>query len=367
MTESKLFNKVYGCLVGGAIGDAMGIVVEMMHYQDIADQFGQVAGFLPRQRKQRGDRPFYETIKLDWRPFPRAEGFHPYGAWGSEPGTYTDDMRLRLLYYQAIIEKGGRVTGRDLAQHLFKYGMGTLGVKGFGETYQWEGPAKEWAFPWGNYYGGMSSVERLTGLMNAQKPLTSWDAPMGVINACDPDTAAQDGSATAVAVAEAMKPDATPDSVVGAVLDHPNCFTGPGASQFMGRLSALLDIAAKCSDVSELYRPYYDKFLVPFGVGTDLEMIPFALAAFVVSKGDPRMTIIGAANVGRDADTIACTAGEIAGAFAGYEAIPADWAETVQRVNPQPNLKTVAEQLTGVIVKNLEAREKLVADLRSLT
>ena len=171
---------------------------------------------------------------------------------------------------------------------------------------------------------------------------------------------------TTVAVAEVTKSDATPVSIVGAVLDHPECLTGRLSRQFMGRLSALLDVAAKCNDVFELRRPFYDKFLVPFEVGTDLEMIPFALAAFLVAKGDPKMTIIGAVNVGRDADTIACTAGEIAGAFAGYDAIPADWAETVQKANPEPDVKLVAQQLADVIGKNLEKKEKLVGDLRRL-
>jgi ADP-ribosylglycohydrolase len=30
-------------------------------------------------------------------------------------------------------------------------------------------------------------------------------------------------------------------------------------------------------------------------------MIPYALAVFLVAKGDPEMTVIGAVNVGRDA------------------------------------------------------------------
>jgi ADP-ribosylglycohydrolase len=78
------------------------------------------------------------------------------------------------------------------------------------------------------------------------------------------------------------------------------------------------------------------------------------------------MTIIGAVNVGRDADTIACTAGEIAGAFAGYQAIPAEWAETVQQVNPDPEMRRIAQQLAEVVETNLEAKLKLVEDLQRL-
>jgi ADP-ribosylglycohydrolase len=90
------------------------------------------------------------------------------------------------------------------------------------------------------------------------------------------------------------------------------------------------------------------------------------LAVFLVAKGDPRMTIIGAVNVGRDADTIACTAGEIAGAFAGYHAIPAEWADTVQQVNPEPEMRAIAQQLAKVVESNLETKRKLVEDLQRL-
>ncbi|MEN6479323.1 MAG: ADP-ribosylglycohydrolase family protein [Anaerolineales bacterium] len=325
-----------------------------------------MTGIIPNQARLKLEHPFYETIKLDWRPFPRWQGPHPYGAWGSEPGTYTDDMRFRLLAYGAIIEKRGRITAQDWAQYLYRYGMTALGIDCFEPTYSWDGPQKEWAFPWGDYYAGMSSLPRLAALMNSHRPLEHWDAPAGVINACDPDAAAQDGSVTAVAVAAAFQPEATPDSVIGAVFDHPECVTGPGADQFMGRLEALLAIAAKCADVFELYAPYYERFLVPFGVGTELEMIPFALAAFWICKGDPRSTLVGAINVGRDADTIACTAGEIAGAYSGCHAFPAEWVETTLRVNPVPDMRKVALQMTEVVVECLQKREAISDSLRRL-
>ena len=35
----KLFRKIYGYIIGGAIGDAMGIPVETMHHEDIEAQF----------------------------------------------------------------------------------------------------------------------------------------------------------------------------------------------------------------------------------------------------------------------------------------------------------------------------------------
>ncbi|MEN6479324.1 MAG: hypothetical protein ABFD20_06770 [Anaerolineales bacterium] len=34
MEHTTLFDKIYGCIIGGALGDGMGIPVEMMHYKD---------------------------------------------------------------------------------------------------------------------------------------------------------------------------------------------------------------------------------------------------------------------------------------------------------------------------------------------
>ena len=42
MRNHELFKKIYGSLLGGTIGDAFGIRVEMMHYLDIQEQYGAV-------------------------------------------------------------------------------------------------------------------------------------------------------------------------------------------------------------------------------------------------------------------------------------------------------------------------------------
>ena len=40
MSESRLFNKVYGCMLGGAIGDALGGPVEHMTPEEIRESYG---------------------------------------------------------------------------------------------------------------------------------------------------------------------------------------------------------------------------------------------------------------------------------------------------------------------------------------
>ncbi len=42
---TTLYKKVYGYLLGAAIGDAFGFRTELMHYRDIEDQYGRVTHF----------------------------------------------------------------------------------------------------------------------------------------------------------------------------------------------------------------------------------------------------------------------------------------------------------------------------------
>ena len=64
-----------------------------------------------------------------------------------------------------------------------------------------------------------------------------------------------------------------------------------------------------------------------------MEMVPAALAICFIAGEDTEGAIIGATNIGRDADTIAGLARELAGALYGIDALPAPWAEKVIKLN----------------------------------
>ena len=85
---ARLYDAIYGCLLGGAVGDAMGGATEMMSYQRIEEVFGTVQTLL-----ERGDTA--ETAR-----------FEP----GAPAGQVTDDTRLRNLLCSAIVRARGRVT-----------------------------------------------------------------------------------------------------------------------------------------------------------------------------------------------------------------------------------------------------------------
>ncbi|TVQ25987.1 MAG: hypothetical protein EA383_06760 [Spirochaetaceae bacterium] len=96
MNRPLLLDKVYGCLIAGAIGDAMGAPVEMYNYEEIRDRFGRVTELLPNSR---------------WNTGP------DYGVAGTEPappGRITDDCTYRHYICKAIIERNGRITPEEL-------------------------------------------------------------------------------------------------------------------------------------------------------------------------------------------------------------------------------------------------------------
>ena len=104
--------------------------------------------------------------------------------------------------------------------------------------------------------------------------------------------------------------------------------------------------------VYSLHEPFYKHFLVsfpPWEAVFPLEMVPCAIAICYIAKGDARQAIIGAANVGRDADTIAAIAGELMGVLYGAQAFPQAWLEQVLRCNPAPDLPQMARDLCEVM------------------
>ena len=45
-----ILDAVYGCLIGGAIGDAMGAPVEGWYYQQIREKYGRVTELMPYKK-----------------------------------------------------------------------------------------------------------------------------------------------------------------------------------------------------------------------------------------------------------------------------------------------------------------------------
>jgi ADP-ribosylglycohydrolase len=204
---------------------------------------------------------------------------------------------------------------------------------------------------------------------------------VGLINAGNPEQASLDAydvvslmhwghsrdaaGIIAAATAEAFNPNATVDSVVKAALDN---IPGGKQSRMYEPMQLAVKLAREAKDTEELTKLYYDQLIVEWSgrgmkVSTDgrhcnsceaLESIPCVIGMFLNAKGDFKKAVVGAANFGRDCDTIACMTGYIAGAFNGIDAIPPQWVDAVLKANPDPNLTDLAEKLYETLIRQNE-------------
>jgi len=361
MSESNLFKKVYGCIIGGAIGDALGACVENCHYKQIQETYGVLQEFVPPfQGERKGIMNFPLGKDPPWRHRPKVGFPLPFGTDGYMigKGRYTDDMQGRLLNYLAIINYGRRITILERDRFVRQYALENINNP--------DEVRREWA------RSTLTAVP--IARAGAKQPVfgVNWGSPGGVINAGNSTAAAEDGGPLGAAVAEAFKSEATVDSIIQAALDHAYSYdyeygqsslaTNTMSEMFYRRALWALDLAEKVNDVFEIRKHLWGEdsvktFLVaypPWHFVYPMEMFPTALAIIKIAKGDPWKTILGAANFGRDCDSTACMAGEITGAFKGIDALPKHMVEAVQKVNPDPDMKEVAEKLTQIILRNRE-------------
>jgi ADP-ribosylglycohydrolase len=100
-----LYDRILGCMVGNAIGDSFGAVVEF----GTAERVREVAG------KEWVD---------EFLPFPDDFGTHPVGVWQAAPprGTGTDDTRNNHMFAECVIRNHGEINSQLLAiEYLERY------------------------------------------------------------------------------------------------------------------------------------------------------------------------------------------------------------------------------------------------------
>jgi ADP-ribosylglycohydrolase len=359
--QTKLFSKIYGGMIGAAIGDAMGGPVEGWHYQDIEKHYGVVDTLLPYNKE-----PSEHT------------------QYTNHPGSYTDDTRLHLILCEAIIEAKGDVTRGDFAKVITDYHYTHTGrlERSFIEEYYLKGFYGSQKLIYGGQpTNGAIMGNAAIGLIHPANPKAAFE--MGYDLAYITDGYAKESAAISVAaIAAAMRPDASVESIIQEALETASWFRREGPlwaetirtrewARFVGRpnqelIHAAINIAQKHHDVFSIRAELYEILKVS-PVGSEAgQTLAVALAMLVAANGDFKQTIIGCVNYGRDNDSYATVAGAIAGALNGIEAIPTDWITTVLQANPNPNIRDVAMKLTEVTLCKHRELEQTVADVKGL-
>ncbi len=322
---SALYQKVYGCLVGGLIGDALGAPAEGKTYQEVQAQLGELVDF---------------------------------------EGVGTDDTAIRNILCDAIVLSGGHVTADEFAasflRHRESYRLWWVPVRNMFHKLE-AGLSLPVDAGWGNMQSSSSAMAiSPMGVLNAANPrqaaLETFDVA-GLIHSGPTGFCRDAACGLAAAVAEAFRPGVTVESILAAGVDylHPT-----SSAEIVGRVRGALALARETGDYAAFRARFYETSLLPTA-SDSRETYPATMAIFWLAGGDASLAIRLAANFGRDADTIATMVGGLAGAFRGAAGLRPDWVARVE-ANPEADYRPLARQLVEVVLaRAAETRASLAA------
>jgi len=363
---TMLREKFEGCIAGSWVGSAMGAAVEGWSREAVRERHGYLDKLLSYR---------HYTGETEWERL---------------PGTTEDGIERQKLIATAIIEKQDRIRAHDLVavwlrdldprkmafkQERFDRSLLELARAGV--------PPAElgrlWPFP------------NVVSMARASHPL-------GLINAGDPEGAADDAfevgrvyaSETAfglrwaalyvAAIAEACRPAATVDSVLETAqrFVHYRAEAGSLYARYdtiESEVSRALELARKHTDPMAMREAFYQFYsggdYFNYGQSQANEIVAKGLAVFAITRGDPREAILTAVNFGRDTDCLAAVAGGLAGALSGAAALPTEWIAQVNEATRQDrytnNARTIEETAEGLHAAFLARQRRLGNYLRLMS
>jgi ADP-ribosylglycohydrolase len=295
------YDRIYGALIGQAVGDALGAPTEGMSRQEITDRYGWVDDFV------------------------------------SEDPAGTDDTEYAVLSARIILEHGHELT---LANVTDAWRDTLVGQRG------------------GFARGGFSEMAAIKNISEGLvAPQTGSDncemwsdgtamriTPVGVFCAGDPAEAARlaaidaqvsharDGIYCAQAIAAAVAVALVQDS--WEPVAEAGLAAVPADSWSARNITRAVDIGRRAPDLRAAVDELYDELSIFCYPWADVapEATALAFGVFAAARGEYVDSVLGGVNVGRDADTIAAMAGGMAGALHGAQAVPEHWRSRINRV-----------------------------------
>ena len=370
---TDILDAVYGCLIGGAIGDALGAPVEGWYWTKIRETYGRITELEPGTRGNTGSL-YGGSSGTSYR--------ETYDGPPTPPGAVTDDTTLRHYLCLAIVRKGGRITPDDFAAvWLEKLNPNRMWINERITLWKLRAGMNPWDTGKGNPPAGCATMAIApVGIINAGNPAQAYQDAFNIAFV-NQDNENRDGAATVAAgVAAAFLPGATMALVLETMTRY---------SSFIIRraIDLTMDLAYASRSVDEFAEKYYARMLdwtwpslnwkkEQFFSGSSVELVPITMAILHLCKGDVNQSIIEAASFGRDCDTTASLCGSIAGAMHGASAIRKDWIETAERGNvaffeevegdPNANFYAMACRLVEILKREqqaAQARAELLATL----
>jgi ADP-ribosylglycohydrolase len=362
----RLLDKATGALSGAAVGDALGGPVEGNTPAVIQQRYGGfVTGIVP---------PFSEN----WRDA------RPMSPYHKGDGHITDDTLMTLALVDVYDEVRDHLDAFDIAERMVPLLMNR--VRWIPELeretviLQRIFLAEKWLVA-RLHYGHIDPREAGVGnIVNCGAAM--YMTPVGIANAGDPVSAYAEAidmtgahqssygreaaGVFAAAVAEAMRPGATVESVVGAATEVARDGTRAAIDAVVAVAREHTDWREAIGDVRQAIAPFdtvgpnYREPQLDARIPSrtkSIEELPVGLGFALVSGGDYRAAVLGGVNYGRDSDSIATMAGAITGALGGASVVPSDWLEAVSsasRIDLASSAATMAEVAREIWARDAE-------------
>jgi ADP-ribosylglycohydrolase len=358
-----LLDRAIAALAGAAVGDALGGATEGWEAEEIREHCGgYVEGVIRSIRHQRN------MVK-------------PFSPFWKGDGHVTDDTLMTRVLVRAYASK------RD---HLDAYDIERLVVPAIVDEATWIPEldredllyhrlflAEKWLVLKLRYGHADPRDAGVGNIVNCGAAM--YIAPVGIANAGGPDAAYAEAldltgahqssygreaaGVLAAAVAEALHPNATVDSVVAAALRLAKDATRSAIEAVVeaaagidgwrdGGLATLREAFAPFDSVGARYAEPAQNARIPSRLHS-IEEVPIALGLLVATNGDYAETTLGGVNYGRDSDSIASMGGALAGALGSP--VPRHWIDEIgdaSKLDLEEPGRTMAEVAEEIFAKD---------------
>ena len=336
----KLRDLYRGCLLWGAVGDALGRPAEGRRPEALRKRYGDddLARFQP------------------WRDYS-----------GGPLGTITDDTQQTMLIAESYLAANGRLDPDDVASRLgdwLKVGRGKgKGTTAVLEMIKCDVPWREAAQRVNSSGNGAAMRAAPVGLRWALAPspeplardaalsaLPTHAAPVGVLGATTIALGVAWCLRQALLEERFLDPESFLKFVVGSIdgLEaEPSLERGPDGrkvrlAERLAEIGGLLATPDPAAVFAYLYNGAYA-----------LESVPAAVYCFLRSPNDPAQVLLTAVYAGHDADTVASMAGNLAGAWVGAQRLHEERPEWWEELEYRDDLITLADGLLGIALEDV--------------
>lgn len=340
--NEKLYDKILGCLMGAAIGDAMGAPTEGLSKDEIEAEYG-------------GRVTYY------------VDGKDNKYSYGNFIGEITDDASQMYEMAKAVADCGGELTVEAAAEALVrwsesypKYYPRNAGATTSRVITELKAGKDPIALGKMGKYVGRGTTNGAAMRIAAAGLTAPGDLEKAVRNAVvmsSPSHGTQHAFSGACAIAcgisEALTENATTVSIVKA------CIYGARRGEEVGNQKARraegirvinnIGTAMREALLAESMQDAEDRLDAWVGADGSIQAsTAVSIGLFLASDGNVEDTILGCANIGGDSDTNACIAGSLVGAFRGCSAFPESWVSQMRSANPALDLESVAKRLAEI-------------------